>query len=162
MKQYQLIPHNSLSHYQHCSDLWPLKVKRNHILSNYAMSEQRYNFGPVRVSSLQYSCSNHIINNYYVECLYFRDYIFKFVSFSFITVYKNFRFLPRLGANNNIKLAIPTGNTILKRQQCDVCTLCLCYDSGNARNRFQRSARVHIYAFISSMPSISQCYYSIQ
>jgi hypothetical protein len=32
VKQYQLIPHNSFSHYQHCSDLWPLKVKA-HILS---------------------------------------------------------------------------------------------------------------------------------
>ena len=31
VKQYQLIPHNSLSHYQHCSDLWPLKVKRDRI-----------------------------------------------------------------------------------------------------------------------------------
>jgi hypothetical protein len=74
-----------------------------------------------------------------VECLYFRDYFFKFVSFSFITLYKNFRFLARLWANNNNKLTIPIGNTILKRQQCDVCTLCLCYDSGKARNRFQRS-----------------------
>jgi hypothetical protein len=80
-----------------------------------------------------------IINNYCVECLYFRDCIFKFVSFSFITLNKNFRFLVRLWANNNNKLAIQTGNTILKCEQCDVCTLCLCYDSGNARNRFQRS-----------------------
>ena len=47
VKQNQLIPHNSLSHYQHCSDVWPLKVKRDRILSNYAMSEQRYNFGPL-------------------------------------------------------------------------------------------------------------------
>jgi hypothetical protein len=38
VKQYQLIPHDSFSHYQHCSDLWPLKVKRDRILSNYAIA----------------------------------------------------------------------------------------------------------------------------
>jgi hypothetical protein len=66
VKQYQLIPHNSLSHYQHCSDLWPLKVKRDRISVYYQitqLSEQRY--------------------------------------------------------------AIPTGNKILKRQQCDVCHVVL-------------------------------------
>jgi hypothetical protein len=48
MKQYQLIPHNSFSHYQHChySDLWPLNVKRDRILSNYAIVWKKYNFGP--------------------------------------------------------------------------------------------------------------------
>jgi hypothetical protein len=117
LKQYQLIIHNCLSHYQHCSDLWPLKVKRDRILSNYAMSEQRYNFGPVYILIRCNILVPIIINNCCVECLYFRDCIFKFVSFNFIMVYKNFRFLARLWANNNNKLAIPNGNTILKRQR---------------------------------------------
>ena len=30
VKQYQLNPHDRFSRYQHCSDLWPLKVKRDH------------------------------------------------------------------------------------------------------------------------------------
>jgi hypothetical protein len=67
------------------------------------MSEQRYNFGPVY---LHCNILVRIINNYCVECLYFRDCIFKFVSYSFIMVYKKFQFLVRLWANN--KLAIPS------------------------------------------------------
>jgi hypothetical protein len=86
-----------------------------------------------------------------VECLYFRDCIFKFVSFSFITVYKNFRFLAGLWANNN-KLAIPTGNTFLKRQQCDVCHVVLVLWLWKYQKSIPK-VRVHIYAFICSFNS---------
>jgi hypothetical protein len=34
VKQYQLNPHDRFSRYQHCSDLWPLKVKRVHPRAN--------------------------------------------------------------------------------------------------------------------------------
>jgi hypothetical protein len=37
--------HNSFSHYQHCSDLWPLKllkVKRDRMLSNYAIRSELF------------------------------------------------------------------------------------------------------------------------
>jgi hypothetical protein len=153
----QLIPHNSLSGIINIVAIYGL-WKSSEIV--YYQITQCLNKD---ITSAPYLHCNIlvriIINNYCVEYLYC---IFKFVSLSFITVYKNFRFLVQLWANKNNNLAIPTGNTILKRQQCDVCTLCLCYDSGNARNRFQRSARVHIYAFVCSMPFISQCYYSIQ
>ena len=64
VKQYQLIPHNSLSHYQPCSDLWPLKSSeikaRSYIIKLRNCLNKNITSAPLIVhASLPYSCSNH-------------------------------------------------------------------------------------------------------
>ena len=78
-----------------------------------ALPFAEHNFGPFGRILIHCNILVRIINN---TC--FRACIFKFAPFSFITVYKNFHFWPDCELISN-------GNTILKRQQCDVCGMTL-------------------------------------
>jgi hypothetical protein len=120
--------HNSFSHYQHCSDLWTLKIKRDRILSNYAivyMSEQKYKlaipfaehnlgpFGRIFIAIFLFeSLSITLCGVFIFSSLYLVSNVYLLV----LSRYINFHFWP------DCEL-IATGNTNLKRQQCDVCAI---------------------------------------
>jgi hypothetical protein len=118
MKTYCIIPaFDSVKQYQLILTivLVIINIEAIYVVESQARSYiiNEHNFGLFGRILIHCNILVRIINN---TC--FRACILKFAPFSFITVYKNFHFWPDCELISN-------GNTILKRQQCDVCGITL-------------------------------------